>query len=48
MGPKRRRELLKHFGGLQELKRASAAEMAKVPGVSKKLAEQIYAAVHSD
>ncbi|MGB3597215.1 excinuclease ABC subunit UvrC [Pseudomonas neustonica] len=48
VGPKRRRELLKHFGGLQELKRASAAEMAKVPGVSKKLAEQIYAAVHSD
>ena len=48
VGPKRRRELLKHFGGLQELKRASAAEMAKVPGVSKKLAEQIYAALHSD
>ncbi|MEH6564284.1 MAG: excinuclease ABC subunit UvrC [Halopseudomonas sp.] len=48
VGPKRRRELLKHFGGLQELKRASAAEVAKVPGVSKKLAEQIYAALHSD
>ncbi len=48
VGPKRRRELLKHFGGLQELKRASTAEVAKVPGVSKKLAEQIYAALHSD
>lgn len=48
VGPKRRRELLKHFGGLQELKRASAAEMAKVPGISKKLAEQIYAELHSD
>ncbi len=48
VGPKRRRELLKHFGGLQELKRASAAEIAKVPAVSKKLAEQIYAALHSD
>ena len=48
VGPKRRRELLKHFGGLQELKRASAAEIAKVPGISKKLAEQIYAVLHSD
>lgn len=48
VGPKRRRELLRHFGGLQELQRASAAEMAKVPGISKKLAEQIYASLHSD
>ena len=48
VGPKRRRELLKHFGGLQELKRASAAEIAKAPGISKKLAEQIYAVLHSD
>ncbi|GGD02572.1 excinuclease ABC subunit UvrC [Halopseudomonas salina] len=48
VGPKRRRELLRHFGGLQELRRASAAEMVKVPGISKKLAEQIYASLHSD
>ena len=48
VGPKRRRELLKHFGGLQELKRASAGEIAKAPGISKKLAEQIYAVLHSD
>lgn len=48
VGPKRRRELLRHFGGLQELKRASLAEIAKVPGISKKLAESIYAALHSE
>ncbi len=48
VGPKRRRELLKHFGGLQELARASAEEIAKAPGVSKKLAESIYAALHSE
>src|SRR5690606_8348462 len=47
VGPKRRRELLKHFGGLQELTRASSEESAKVPGVSKKLAESIYDSLHS-
>lgn len=48
IGPKRRRELLKHFGGLQELNRASIDEIAKAPGISKKLAESIYAALHSE
>ncbi|MDD0843359.1 excinuclease ABC subunit UvrC [Pseudomonas sp. Gutcm_11s] len=48
IGPKRRRELLKHFGGLQELNRASIEEIAKAPGISKKLAESIYAALHSE
>jgi excinuclease ABC subunit C len=48
IGPKRRRELLKHFGGLQELNRASVEEIAKAPGISKKLAESIYAALHSE
>ncbi|HCL51827.1 MAG TPA: excinuclease ABC subunit C, partial [Pseudomonas sp.] len=43
VGPKRRRDLLKHFGGLQELNRASVDEIAKAPGISKKLAESIYA-----
>ncbi|WP_434771379.1 excinuclease ABC subunit UvrC [Pseudomonas entomophila] len=48
VGPKRRRELLKHFGGLQELNRASVDEIAKAPGISKKLAESIYANLHSE
>ncbi|GAB6387573.1 excinuclease ABC subunit UvrC [Stutzerimonas marianensis] len=48
IGPKRRRELLKHFGGLQELCRASLDEIAKAPGISKKLAESIYATLHSE
>lgn len=48
IGPKRRRELLKHFGGLQELSRASVDEIAKAPGISKKLAESIYATLHSE
>jgi len=48
VGPKRRRELLNHFGGLQELSRASIDEIGKAPGISKKLAESIYAALHSE
>ena len=48
VGPKRRRELLRYFGGLQELQRVSAEEIAKTPGISKKLAETIYDALHSD
>ena len=47
IGPKRRRELLGHFGGLQGLARASEAEIARVPGISKKIAADIYAALHN-
>src|SRR5690606_25847787 len=47
IGPKRRRELLSHFGGLQGLVNASQAEIARVPGISKKIAEDIYAALHN-
>lgn len=48
IGPKRRRELLKYFGGLQEVKKASAEEIAKVPGISKAIAAIIYDHLHSD
>ena len=45
VGPKRRQALLKYMGGLQELKRASVEEIAKVPGISVSLAENIYQAL---
>ena len=48
IGANRRRELLKHFGGLQEVKRASIDELAKVPSISKKLAEEVYTSLHSE
>lgn len=46
LGAKRRRALLTHFGGIQELRRAGVADMASVPGVSRALAQRIYDALH--
>jgi len=48
VGPKRRRELLTFFGGIQEIERASAEEIAKVPGISKIMAEEIYASLRNE
>ncbi|MDP5253533.1 MULTISPECIES: excinuclease ABC subunit UvrC [unclassified Vibrio] len=45
VGPKRRQSLLKYMGGIQELRRASVEEIAKVPGISISLAENIYQAL---
>jgi excinuclease ABC subunit C len=48
VGATRRRELLRHFGGLSEIKRASIEELAKVPGINQALAERIYEALHGE
>ncbi|MBY5920108.1 excinuclease ABC subunit UvrC [Ferrimonas balearica] len=45
VGAKRRQQLLKFLGGMQELKKASVAELAKVPGISPQLAQKIYDAL---
>ena len=47
LGPKRRRELLKHFGGQQGIRKATEEEIGRVTGISKKLAENIYAHLHN-
>jgi len=40
VGAKRRQALLKHFGGLRELKNATAGEISQVQGISKSLAKK--------
>lgn len=46
VGAKKRRDLINHFGGLQEVLSASQDDIAKIPGIGAKLAASIYAALH--
>lgn len=46
IGSKRRRELLRYFGGIQGVAHASLDELTKVPGISHSLAERIFATLH--
>ena len=42
IGPRRKRELIKRFGSVAGVKRATVEELASVPGISRALAERIY------
>lgn len=46
IGAKKRQALLKRLGGMQEIYKANTDELSKVPGISKKLAQDIYDFLH--
>ena len=48
LGPARRRELLKRFGGLQGILGAGVGDLAAVPGIGPRVAEAIYQHLHPD
>ncbi|OIO69232.1 MAG: excinuclease ABC subunit UvrC [Zetaproteobacteria bacterium CG_4_9_14_3_um_filter_49_83] len=46
VGTQKRAALLRHFGGIEGVKKASREDLAKVPGFSSVLAERIFQALH--
>jgi len=46
VGPKKRKALLRYFGGLDAIKKASVDDLAKVEGISKSLAQTIFDTFH--
>lgn len=46
LGPKRRKQLLTHFGGLQRLQKAGVEDISSVPGISTDLASRVYDELH--
>lgn len=47
IGPSRRKTLLKHFGSVKKMREASVQELAAVPGIGAKVADDLYEALHS-
>ncbi len=48
LGPKRRQNILKQFGGLKAVSRAGVDDLARVPGISRELAQRVYDTFHGD
>ena len=46
LGPKRRRQLLRHFGGLRGVEAAPVEDLRKLSGIGPELAQRIYGALH--
>ncbi|MEP9369265.1 excinuclease ABC subunit UvrC [Xanthobacter sp. VNH20] len=47
VGPTRKRALLRHFGTLKAIERASLADLEQVPGINASTAQAIYGYFHS-
>ena len=46
IGPTRKRALLRHFGTLKAIERASVADLAQVAGISAETARKVYDFFH--
>ena len=46
LGPKRRKQLLTHFGGIRRLQKAGVDDISAVPGISHELASRVYDELH--
>ena len=47
LGETRKKKLLKHFGSVKRVRAASLEELQALPGMPKKVAENVYAALHA-
>jgi excinuclease ABC subunit C len=42
IGPLRRKELLRFFGSVERMRRASVEDLMKAPGMNRKVAQELY------
>jgi excinuclease ABC subunit C len=47
IGPVRRRVLVKEFGSVDLMRRASVEEFARLPGMTRRAAEAVYNTLHT-
>ena len=47
IGPTRRKELMRYFQGIDDIKAATVEELSGLPGMNKKAAEQVYTFFHA-
>ena len=48
IGRLRKRTLLNHFGSVEEIRKASKADLEKITGINKKIAKKIFDYLHND
>ena len=47
VGSVRKKQLLRYFGSLEQIKRASIEDLSEVSGIGKIIAESIYRQIHT-